>query len=154
MNCSPPGSSVHGIFQARALEWGAIAFSSLACSRFLINSSCSHHCIIHFLSFMAICWSRGDGKTAFHTQSVHHEAVYTSYLLGLFKHLQDELDGAGPDMILIHSEASSVAEPQSPPGGTALVRWTWTSGCCFCRFHVQQECGNTQNSTRLFRIFS
>ena len=23
---SPPGSSVHGIFQARVLEWGAIAF--------------------------------------------------------------------------------------------------------------------------------
>ena len=28
MDCSPPGSSVHGIFQARALEWGAVAFSS------------------------------------------------------------------------------------------------------------------------------
>ena len=28
MDCSPPGSSIHGIFQARALEWGAIAFSS------------------------------------------------------------------------------------------------------------------------------
>ena len=27
MDCSPPGSSVHGIFQARVLEWGAIAFS-------------------------------------------------------------------------------------------------------------------------------
>ena len=27
MDCNPPGSSVHGIFQARALEWGAIAFS-------------------------------------------------------------------------------------------------------------------------------
>ena len=27
MDCSPPGSSVHGIFQARILEWGAIAFS-------------------------------------------------------------------------------------------------------------------------------
>ena len=26
-DCSPPGSSVHGIFQARVLEWGAIAFS-------------------------------------------------------------------------------------------------------------------------------
>ena len=24
MDCSPPGSSVHGIFQARVLEWGAI----------------------------------------------------------------------------------------------------------------------------------
>ena len=27
MNCSLPGSSIHGIFQARVLEWGAIAFS-------------------------------------------------------------------------------------------------------------------------------
>ena len=27
MDCSRPGSSVHGIFQARALEWLAIAFS-------------------------------------------------------------------------------------------------------------------------------
>ena len=37
MDCSPPGSSVHGIFQARVLEWGAIAFSALvmlgACKR-------------------------------------------------------------------------------------------------------------------------
>ena len=28
MDCSLPGSSVPGIFQARVLEWGAIAFSS------------------------------------------------------------------------------------------------------------------------------
>ena len=27
MDCSPPDFSVHGIFQARALEWGAVAFS-------------------------------------------------------------------------------------------------------------------------------
>ena len=27
MECRLPGSSVHGIFQARVLEWGAIAFS-------------------------------------------------------------------------------------------------------------------------------
>src|SRR5574340_780534 len=27
MDCSPPGSSIHGIFQARVLEWVAIAFS-------------------------------------------------------------------------------------------------------------------------------
>ena len=32
MDCSPPGSSVHGIFQARVLEWGAIAFSDLPLS--------------------------------------------------------------------------------------------------------------------------
>ena len=29
MDCSLPGSSVHGIFQARVLEWGAVAFSSV-----------------------------------------------------------------------------------------------------------------------------
>ena len=29
MDCSLPGSSIHGIFQARVLEWGAIAFSAL-----------------------------------------------------------------------------------------------------------------------------
>ena len=28
MDCSPPGPSVHGIFQARVLEWVAIAFST------------------------------------------------------------------------------------------------------------------------------
>jgi len=27
MDCSLPGSSIHGIFQARVLEWDAIAFS-------------------------------------------------------------------------------------------------------------------------------
>ena len=27
MDCSPPGSSIHGIFHARVLDWGAIAFS-------------------------------------------------------------------------------------------------------------------------------
>ena len=35
-DCSPPGSSVHGILLARVLEWGAIAFSetdAIACSR-------------------------------------------------------------------------------------------------------------------------
>ena len=30
MDCSLPGSSIHGIFQAGVLEWGAIAFSTVA----------------------------------------------------------------------------------------------------------------------------
>ena len=30
MDCSLPGSSTHGIFQARALEWVAIAFSEIS----------------------------------------------------------------------------------------------------------------------------
>ena len=35
MDCSLPGSSIHGIFQARVLEWGAIAFSKSELYHFL-----------------------------------------------------------------------------------------------------------------------
>ena len=38
MDCSPPGSSVHGVFQARVLEWDAIAFSAHG----------SQPCLIHW----------------------------------------------------------------------------------------------------------
>ena len=33
MDCSQPGSLVHGIFQARVLEWGVIAFSKVLASQ-------------------------------------------------------------------------------------------------------------------------
>ena len=41
MDCSPPGSSIHGIFWATVLEWGAIAFSSYTYipSQFLLKNS-------------------------------------------------------------------------------------------------------------------
>ena len=39
MDCRPPGSSIHGIFQARVLEWGAIAFSALNLSYLLKSLS-------------------------------------------------------------------------------------------------------------------
>ena len=47
MDCSLPGSSVHGIFQARVLEWGAIAFSD----------SLSHSVV--FLYFFALIPEEG-----------------------------------------------------------------------------------------------
>ena len=39
MDCSLPGSSIHGIFQARVLEWGAIAFSTGYMPRVEISGS-------------------------------------------------------------------------------------------------------------------
>ena len=50
MDCSPPGSSVHGIFQARVLEWGAIAFSAAALKRFLNCSGRAGGAPSHVLS--------------------------------------------------------------------------------------------------------
>ena len=37
MDCSPTGSSIHGIIQARVLEWGAIAFSTTYVYLWLIH---------------------------------------------------------------------------------------------------------------------
>ena len=39
MDCSFPGSFIHGIFQARVLEWGPIAFSGYAC---YLHPNCLH----------------------------------------------------------------------------------------------------------------
>ena len=47
MDRSPPGSSVHGIFQARVLEWGAIAFSGN------MGSPCKYLTSSLFLAFLA-----------------------------------------------------------------------------------------------------
>ena len=40
MDCSPPGSSVHGIFQAGVLEWGAIASMSIGLFYFVNKLIC------------------------------------------------------------------------------------------------------------------
>ena len=45
MDCSLPGSSIHGIFQARVLEWVANAFSG-----FLLGTSLISSWIINFNS--------------------------------------------------------------------------------------------------------
>ena len=38
VDCSPPGSSVHGIFQAGVLEWGATAFSKITNDNLLYST--------------------------------------------------------------------------------------------------------------------
>ena len=52
MDCSLPGSSVHGVFQARVLEWGAIAFSDIKYYILFIDSSTIEN--IHLLSNVQI----------------------------------------------------------------------------------------------------
>ena len=52
MDCSLPGSSVHGIFQARVLEWGAIAFSK-ECSNYHTIALISHASKIMLKIFQA-----------------------------------------------------------------------------------------------------
>ena len=49
MDCSPPGSSVHGIFQARILEWIAISFRWSSSRGFSLTQRSNTHllCLLH-----------------------------------------------------------------------------------------------------------
>ena len=52
MDCSLPGSSIHGIFQARVLEWGAIAFSVCLPTRFYLIRPPSTILVISFANLL------------------------------------------------------------------------------------------------------
>ena len=56
MDCCPPDSSVHGILQARVLEWGAIAFSLVTTTLFFVSVSLFLFVIFTHLDFL----DRGD----------------------------------------------------------------------------------------------
>ena len=50
MDCIPPGSSIHGIFQARVLKWGAIFFSMTNAMEVLLVFLCVYWPFMYFLS--------------------------------------------------------------------------------------------------------
>ena len=50
MDCSLPGSSVHGIFQARVLEWGAVAFPSPYIYMYMYIKLLTHITSLHIFS--------------------------------------------------------------------------------------------------------
>ena len=76
MDCSPPGPSIHGIFQARVLEWGAIIFSTLrvakrskvkaiqSCLTLCDPMDCTVHGILlaRILEWVAYPFSRGSSQ--------------------------------------------------------------------------------------------
>ena len=64
MDCSLPGSSIHGIFQARVLEWDAIAFSDIS----LLVSSIHGICQARMLEWIAIPFSSGSSQPRDQTQ--------------------------------------------------------------------------------------
>ena len=70
MDCGPPGSSTHGIFQARVLEWDAIAFSDRCIYVYVyINAN------IIILAYIRGTWYAYNFKNNFKCQICRH---YTS----------------------------------------------------------------------------
>ena len=78
MDCSLPGSSVHGICQARVLEWGAIAW---VCAKFTLGF---HVLCFHFIlvptkldcNYWFVCHSSGDPSVPFYTPNTLHRIFY------------------------------------------------------------------------------
>ena len=60
MECSLPGSSIHGIFQARVLEWGAIAFSTLL-HTFIFKKMC----LFIYLTVLGLSCGTWDLQSSF-----------------------------------------------------------------------------------------
>jgi len=73
MDCSPPGSSVHGILQARTLEWGAIAFSYSAIK--------NNKIIIPF----AATWMDPETVTLSEVSQIKKDIYQMSLLYGIVK---------------------------------------------------------------------
>ena len=60
MDCSPPGTSVHGIFQARILEWVA-----MPSSKGFFPTQGSNLCFLHYR--WILYWLSHEGSSLFHT---------------------------------------------------------------------------------------
>ena len=92
MNCSPPGSSVHGIFQARVLEWGAIAFSALALKVEHLDLGCLKPPHRGVSSFPINC--RGCGTSLVVQWLRLHASVTGGLVQPLVRQLRSHMPGA------------------------------------------------------------
>ena len=78
MDCSLPGSSVHGIFQARVLEWGAIAFSNN--DRVKIRTQTPESQVVFFFPFL----SRYNWHTTLYKFKVNSMIIWFTYIMKQF----------------------------------------------------------------------
>ena len=93
MNCSLPGSSVHGIFQARVLEWVAIALSEEQCYS-MLNPGLSLLCVPRLSSFLSHGSPQSSAELSHDISNVGtFDRLRLGYVLGLlllsrFSHVQ------------------------------------------------------------------
>ena len=99
MDCSLPGSSVHGIFQTRVLEWGAIAFSSE-----MILTDC-----FYFLEFK---WNLGKAGSEVTTLEV--SATWTLRISVLETSALEELETSKIRLMSSQFIASVLNPPWTP----------------------------------------
>ena len=80
MDCSPPGSSIHGIVQARVLEWGAIAFSELWSIHFVTATNINNRIFRTFFRLLCVPSPSHSLHSNFPLGN-HHFLLHDHYLL-------------------------------------------------------------------------
>ena len=81
MDCSLPGSSVHGTFQARVLEWGAIAFSGIYAYAYTHTFSPHTNGGIFYPMFCTLPYSLNFPSLRILSRKVHSKQYSKSILL-------------------------------------------------------------------------
>ena len=96
INCSPPGSSVHGILQARILEWAATLFSRG--SSWPRDRTWVSHIAVRFFTVWAtreahVSHSKGELRYQIHSHScIHFKPWFRLKYVFIFCHLKYILD--------------------------------------------------------------
>ena len=119
MDCSPPGSSVHGIFQARVLEWGAIAFSDTAIK--LLNYFTTEPWFLEIIT-----WNERTEENTWEKAFSHsdpHASEVNSSLAYLFPFLVPLDCGFDPDRKLLRLPKEN-SEAWAPPSPNLVLSWS------------------------------
>ena len=129
MDCSLPGSSIHGIFQARVLDWGAIVFSDLL---FIICPICSVLSAT-FISVLSVHPPSNDLCSMFSLQfKIQLRMTYFgsfTYNVSLVSFNLEQLPGARRHL----KENSQKVIRHHPPRGKRWAgkrsEWSWRLPC-------------------------
>ena len=79
MDCSPPGSSVHGILQARILQWVAMPSSrGSSWPRDQTHVSCTGRQILHYCTTSGALWEAQNSANSFQTSLRHKVCKVTN----------------------------------------------------------------------------
>ena len=120
MDCSLPGSSVHGIFQARVLEWGAIAFSGLPPNTPQINQT-----LVTGQPTLQNLWGDRTAQYSLSRQISSHFSFDWLKNLFLFSMLENRENECKDLILSFPSRASLVAQMvKKPPAVQKTLVWS------------------------------